>query len=78
MFKLKIPIKWMEKRIEKADSEEIDVMLRTITLWHQRRFPEYELIVWSLPIGNRQERKRQIDMMMRFLDRSKTLKRYRF
>ena len=68
MFKLKIPIKWMEKRIEKADSEEIDVMLRTIILWHQRHFPEYELVVWSLSINNSQDRKRQIDMMTHFLD----------
>ena len=70
MFKLEIPIKWLEKRIEKADSGEMDVMLRTIMLWHKSHFPEYELIVWSLPISNSRERKQQIDMMMRFLNQN--------
>ena len=67
MVRLKVPMKWVEKRILTADSREMDMVLRAVISWQEQRYPEYELVVWSLPINNSQERKRQIDMMTSFL-----------
>lgn len=61
-------MKWVKKRIQTASSREIDIVVQTVVSWHKQQFPDYELVVWSKPVDNKQERKRQIDMVMRYLN----------
>ena len=68
MLLFRVPMKWLEKRIMTADAEEMDEMLKNVISWHERRFPDQELVIWSLPLKDRQERKRQIEMAAHLLN----------
>lgn len=57
------------KRIEQADEAEINVIIQALSLWQKKRFPEYELVVASLPRFDPEERSRQIELMASMLKR---------
>ena len=82
MLPLQMPMKWVKKRIQTANPEELTTVIQTVISCHKKHFPESELLIWSLPVGNRPEMEQQIELVTRFLHRLgqmyKTLKRYRF
>ena len=69
MLRLQMPMKWMKKRIQLANPEELDMVLEIVISCHKKHFPEYELVVWSLPVDDRAEMERQIELVTHFLHR---------
>lgn len=59
----KLSMNRLLKRIDQANGDEIDEIIRKLILWQKKRVPEYEMVVMSLPRYDLEERSRQIDLM---------------
>lgn len=55
--------------IATADAEEMDLIIKEVLSWHEKAFPDQELVIWSLPKNNVAERDRQINTVAEFLHR---------
>lgn len=61
MLGIRMPIHWILKRIEQADAGEIDEIIMGLLKCYRKLYPDYELVVISLPKNNREERNAEID-----------------
>ncbi|MBP3683669.1 MAG: hypothetical protein J6J12_01730 [Oscillospiraceae bacterium] len=72
MLKIRMPIPWVLKRIERADLEEINEIVTSLLKCSNRINKEYELTVLSLPKYDTEERSRQIDCIAACLKKEYT------
>ena len=63
MFHFKMLMNLLLKRIEQADDYEVNEIIRTLIAWQKRKYPEYEMVIMSLPRYDLEERRKQIDYM---------------
>lgn len=61
MLRIQIPIRWALKRIEQADEDETDMVIKSLFRCYGALYPEYELVILSLPKYNTEERNMEID-----------------
>lgn len=62
---LKLPMKRLTVMIGMANEEEINGLIRALIAWQEKRFPEYERIVLSLP---RQDQAARTALLKRFVE----------
>ena len=61
MFRIRMPIHWMLKRIERADVDETDEIIMSVIKCYRRLHPQYELVVLSLPKNDTEKRNAEIE-----------------
>lgn len=60
---------WIEE-IEKANGEELDIILKAVLLRYRVLYPDWEL--WTVSFSKSEDRNEQLDKMIRMLQKMKT------
>ena len=66
---LNIPLEDVLYRIEHADHMEIDKMLQALRLRYSHVFPDWELMILSVKVGDEKERRESVRQMVDFLQK---------
>lgn len=66
---LKLPMKLLTGMVGMANEEEINGLIRALIAWQENRFPEYELVVLSLPKYDQAEREKMLDRFTELMRR---------
>ena len=67
MFQKRKSISSILKRIESANDSEITEIIKGIIHWQETHYPEYEMVIVSLPKYGKEKRRCEIDRMSDFL-----------
>lgn len=64
---MKLPMRMILKRIADADSREINSIICALISWQERVYPEYELVVLSLPKYSKAHREYLVECFTDFM-----------